>query len=236
MLWRALQSPGLEPRRLEPLGAWACQFTPRVSLEAPDTLLAEVAGSLRYFGGRESLVSALEKGLAELGLPASLATGSTAREALWRARGGGLPLLELPVSVAGGDAAFFRSIGVATIGGLLRLPREGLAQRCGQRLIDDLDRALGKLAEPRELFEPPQRFFAELELAAEVEHAEALVFGARRLLVQLEGLLAARQAGIRAFTLHLVHTHGDKAGVRVLLASPARDAGRLADLLREKLA
>lgn len=236
MLWVALQFPGLEPRRLGPLGAWACQFTPRVSLEAPDTLLAEVAGSLRYFGGRERLVSALEKGLAELGLPASLATGSTAREALWRARGGGLPLLELPVSVAGGDAAFFRSIGVATIGELLRLPREGLAQRCGQRLIDDLDRALGKLAEPRELFEPPERFFAELELAAEVEHAEALVFGARRLLVQLEGLLAARQAGIRAFTLRLVHTHGDKAEVRVQLASPARDAGRLADLLREKLA
>src|SRR5204863_8176292 len=65
---------------------------------------------------------------------------------------------------------------------------------------------------------------------------EALLFGARRLLVQLEGLLAARQAGVRAFCLALEHVDGSASEVKVLLASAARDAERLAQLLREKLA
>lgn len=239
MFWVALHLPGLQAGRLEPLAAWACQFTPRVALE-PDALLLEVEGSLRYFGGTarrlEALLAALECGLAELGVQASLATASTARAALWRARGGGLPFEELPVRVMGIDATFFRQIGVATLGGLLQLPREGLAQRCGQDLLDELDRALGKLPEPREFFALPERFAARLELPSEVVHAEALLFGARRLLVQLEGLLAARQAGVRAFILTLTHVDGSTSEVKVQLASTARDAERLAQLLREKLA
>ena len=236
MFWVALHLPGLAAQTLPPLAAWACQFTPRVALE-PDALLLEVEGSLRYFGGADALRVALECGIAELGLQASLATAPTARAALWCARGGGRPFPELPVTVIGGEhAMFFKSIGISTIGELLALPREGLAQRCGQGLIDELDRALGKLPEPREFFAPPERFNARLELPAEVSHAEALLFGARRLLVQLEGLLAARQAGVRAFTLGLVHLDGSASEVKVQLASTTRDAERFAHLLREKLA
>src|SRR6266850_1619839 len=204
MFWVALHFPGLQSGLLEPLASWACQFTPRVALEA-DALLLEVEGSLRYFGGEDALRTALECGLGELGLQASLATAATARAALWRARGAGLPLEELPIAVIGADQAFFRSIGVTTVGELLALPRDGLAQRCGQPLIDELDRALGKRPEPREFFAPPER-------------------------------LAARHAGVRAFTLTLVHVDRSSSDVRVELASAARDAERLSQLLREKLA
>src|SRR5204863_479883 len=85
--------------------------------------------SLRCFGGREALLAALEGGLRELGVQASPATAATACAALWRARGGGVPFHELPVSVIGGDAAFFRQIGISTMRQLLALPRAGLAQR-----------------------------------------------------------------------------------------------------------
>ena len=234
MFWVALHFPGLQTG-LEPLAAWACQFTPRVALEPPGALVAEVEGSLRYFGGREALLAALEAGVAELGLQASLATAPTARAALWRARGGGLPLEALPIGVLGVDAGFFASIGIATLGELLRLPRDGLAQRCGQPLIDELDRALGKLPEPRAFFVPPAQFKAKLELPAEVTQAEGLLFAARRLLAQLEGLLTARHAGVRAFTLTLIHVDRSTRAVEVQLASAARDAERLSQLLREKL-
>jgi protein ImuB len=235
MFWVALHFPGLQSGMLEPLAAWACQFTPRVALE-PDALVLEVEGSLRYFGGEDVLRAALECGLGELGLQASLATAATARAALWRARGGGVSFNEVPIGAIGADEAFFKSIGVATLGELLALPRDGLAQRCGQQLIDELDRALGRLPEPREFFTPPERFAARLELPAEVTHAEALLFAARRLLVQLEGLLAARHAGVRAFTLTLMHVDRSTSAVQVELASAARDAERLSQLLREKLA
>ena len=236
MLWVALDFPGLAPAELPPLAAWACQFTPRVSAEPPQALLLEVAGSLRYFGGREALLGALGRSLGELGLPATLADAPTARAALWRARSGGVPLAAVPLSAIGTDEAFFAAIGVATVGELAALPREGLAMRCGQRLLDELDQALGQVPEAREFFAPPERFSAELELPAEVSEAPALLFAARRLLAELCGLLAARQAGVRAFTLTLVHRDRSRRAVPVELASAARELERLSQLLREKLA
>jgi protein ImuB len=121
------------------------------------------------------------------------------------------------------------------VGELLRLPREGLAHRCGERLLDELDRALGAAPEPRAFFTPPPSFAAKLELPAEGVHAEGLLFGARRLLVQLEGLLTARQEGVRGFVLKLMHSKETETTLHVGLASPARDAERLAQLARERL-
>jgi protein ImuB len=63
-----------------------------------------------------------------------------------------------------------------------------------------------------------------------------VLFAARRLLVQLEGLLAARQAGVRRFTLLLLQRGKEALPVEVGLASPARGTERLVQLLRERLA
>jgi protein ImuB len=235
MLWIALRFPGLPPEALAPIAAWACQFTPRVSLEPPRELLLEVQGSLRLFGGLECLRQRLAEGLAEMAYAFSLASAPTARAALWLARGAGEDLEALPVEVTGFDSGFLRSIGVTSVGALLKLPREGLGRRCGARVLAEIDQALGAAAEPRAFFSPPPRFGASLELPAPVAQAEALLFGARRLLVQLEGLLAARQEGIRAFRLVLLHEEG-RTALDVGLASMARDASRLAQVLRERLA
>jgi protein ImuB len=236
MLWVALHFPLLPQGTLETIAAWACQFTPKVSLEPPQALLLEVAGSLRLFDGLECLHQRLQSGVEEMGFTATLATAATPRAALWLARGQCLSLAQVPLDAACDDEAssFLNSIGIATLGELMRLPREGLARRCGQRLLDDLDRALGAAPEPRAFFDPPPRFSAKLELPAQVVHAEGLLFAARRLLVQLEGLLTARQAGIRHFTLILIDEES-QSRVDVGLASPARETERLAQLLHEKL-
>ena len=134
MLWVALHFPNLPPHALVPLAAWACQFTPRVSLEPAQALLLEIACSVRLFSGVEALLAQLREGLDELGFPASMGTAATARAALWLARGGGGRLEALPLEVTGFDQEFLRSIGVATLGQLLALPRAGLAQRCGERV------------------------------------------------------------------------------------------------------
>jgi protein ImuB len=237
MLWVALHFRRLPPTTLEPLAGWACQFTPRVSLEPPDALLAEVSGSLRYFGGIAPLLRALDDGVAELGLEPSLATADTPRAALWLARADGPAALEaLPLEVTRWPLDFFRSIGLATVGEVMRLPRAGLARRCPAGVLAELDAALGEREEPRRFFTPPASFDARLELPGEVTHSEALVFAARRLLVQLAGLLAARHAGVRSFVLHLIDGHGRSAPATVRLASPSRDVERFVRLLRERLA
>ena len=236
MLWVALHFPHLPPGTLETIAAWACQFTPRVSLELPQALLLEVEGSLRYFGGEEAFLARLGEGLGELGFQASTGKAATPRAALWLSRGEKQTLEDVPLEAIcdGEPLAFLKTIGLENFGDLARLPHEGLARRCGRRLLDDLDRALGAAPEPRAYFSPPPSFAARLELPAAVAHAEALLFAARRLLAQLEGLLAARQAGVRSFTLTLIH-EDEESKVEVGLASAARHAERLARLLQEKL-
>ena len=233
MLWVAIHFPHLPPQALAPIAAWACQFTPKVSLEPPQELLLEVGGSLRLFGGLESFKRRFGKELRELQYAFSFATASTARAALWLARGEGGSLEALPVEVTRFDVEFLRSIGVGSVGELLALPRAELGQRCGARMLAELDWTLGTAREPRTFFSPPPRFAAKLELAAAVEHAEALAFGAQRLLAQLAGLLAARHEGIRSFKLFL---DGDRSTVlEIGLASATRDAARMARVLRERL-
>ena len=236
MLWVALHFNALPSETLEPIAAWLCQFTPKVSLEPPQALLAEMEGSLRYFGGLERFLEKLRAGVDELGFEASLAVAATPRAALWCARGQGKSLEDLSISAMGVETEFLKSIGISTIGELLQLPRDGLAKRCGKELLEKLDQARGALPEPRLFFAPPARFCAALELPGEVAHAEGVLFAVRRLLVQLEGLLTARQAGVRRFVINLLHAKKKFTEVQIDLASPARSAERFARLLRERLA
>ena len=230
-----------EPEReaLAAAAAWACQFTPRVSLEPPQGMVAEVEGSLRFFGGFEPLKAKLQQGLTDLGFKAVFAFAPTARAALWRAAGGGGALEELPVAVTGlapEALELLSGLGVRTLGELMRLPREGVALRFGQGLLRELDRARGDLPEPREFFVPPARFSARLELPAQVTQAESVLFAARRLLAGLEGLLAARHAGVRRFCLVLLHRDLPPTELKVGLATAGRGAEHFARLLREHLA
>jgi protein ImuB len=252
VLWVAFHFPQLrqqalarghappEPEReaLEAAAAWACQFTPRVSLERPESLVMETGGSLRYFQGLKNFLGKIRAGLTHLGFEAALACAPTARAALWRATGGGAELGKLPVSVIGLEAderELLAGLGVRTLNDLMRLPREGVARRLGSGLVEQLDRALGRSSEAREFFVPPERFAQQLELPAQVTEAERALFVARRLLAQLEGFLAARQAGVRGFRLLLLHPDVAPTEVSVGLASASRGAEHFARLLLERL-
>ena len=199
----------------------------------------EVEGSLRYFGGRWKFLARLRAGLTRLGFEARLAEAPSARAALWMARGGGARLEALPVAVTGlapESLELLANLGIRTIGGLMRLPREGITRRFGQRLLDEIDRACGKAPEPREFFVSPAYFSARLELPTPVLQAESVLFAARRLLEQMEGFLAARRAGVRSFSLDLLHDDALATAIRVGLATPGRDEEHFARLLRERLA
>ncbi|MCX7962469.1 MAG: DNA polymerase Y family protein [Burkholderiales bacterium] len=252
MLWVALHLPQLESQArarghaspeaaraaLEAVALWMERYTPKVSLEPPEGLAAELGASLKRYGGAGRLAREIRAGLAQLGFDARIAFAPTARAALWRAAGGGLPLEALPVAVLGLDPdreELLDALGVHTLGALMRLPREGVARRFGQTLVDELDRALGRLPEARTLYVPPARFAARLELPAPVAEAQATLFAARRLLAQLEGFLVARCSGVRRFVLELLHPKRAATTVEVGLAAPARDAEHFARLLRERL-
>jgi protein ImuB len=243
------RAPQAEAHALARLADWSLQFTSQVSPQPPRALLLEVGGSLRYFGGLERLREHLRAGLRALGYRPVLAVAPTPTAAWLLARGGRerpvtreerlrQALAELPVSVLDLDESRRRALaglGLRTLGDCLALPRDGLARRFGPAPLQQLDRALGRLAEPRRSWRAPPRFRSDLELPAEIHDTEQLLFALNRLLLELCGYLRGIQSGVQRIEVRLLHRRDPATAFHVGLVTPGRDPGHLRELTHQRL-
>ncbi|MFI4890093.1 MAG: Y-family DNA polymerase [Steroidobacterales bacterium] len=253
-LWYAVLFPGLgaagqAAAALPRLSRHAQRFTSFVSIEAPDALLLEIRGSLRLFGTAERLHADIDACWRELAVPAHSAVAPATLAALWLARAGQRALIEdpallagrlaaLPVACTGWDAdrlQTLRSMGVTSIGELLRLPRSGLARRFGPAAVLDLDIALARQCAPRRPFVPRERFRERGDFETEIEHAAYLEQALEPLLQRCAQFLRARQAGIQGVELRLRHRAGPATRLRLGLASVTSEYRRLRDVLAQRL-
>jgi protein ImuB len=239
-----------ERAALERMAAWAIQFTPTVSVAVPNEILLEVEGSVRFFGGLNRLWTDIREKIGATGYTIEMAGAPTPLAAQLFARAGLAPrirhddalrlsLARLPIGVLELPhelTALLRDTGIDTLGECLELPRAGLARRAGRELLDQLDRALGNIPDPRPVFAPSRNFKAMLPLPAPVENAEMLVFAARRLIAELCGLLAATGRGAQRLEFLLSHENGGTTRFTLDLVGASRDAGHLTNVLRERLA
>ena len=244
------RDPAVEAAALEQLASWALQFTPSVSLQAPSGLLLEIEGSLKLLGGIKAILAAIRQGAAGMGYTATIGVAPTVAAAWLLARAGcdtivsckrmiASTVAPLPVKALECDAAALETlaaIGVKTVGAALDLPRDGASRRFGPQFFEQLDRVLGTRPEARCFFTPPEKFSSKLELGATVEHAEALLFSAQRLLVQLAGYLGSRCGSVQHFKLLLTHEDRAPTILEIGLATPTRDPGRFVAVVREQLA
>ncbi len=248
-LHAAPRDSAAEAAALERIAAWAIQFTPAVSIVRPAEVLLEIAGSLALFGGLKRLWNEVAESLRTLGFTASMACAPTPLAALWFARAGlavrlrhvdalkaSLPDLPLEVMQCPSEAlALLQNVGARTLSDCLALPRGGLACRLGQTFVDDLDRALGRLPDPRAFFTPPSVFKAAQPLPAPAQEAEMLLFAARRLLAELCGFLAATANGAQRLTFSFAHHGREPTRLTLELVAATRDADHLTSVLRERL-
>lgn len=238
-----------EQESLAGLAAWAGRFTPAVSLQHPDGLLLEIGSCLSLHRGLDNLLSQVRSGLNEMGYAfthacaptphgawllalAEMETAIRASAQLEQA------LAALPVRLLAQPQEILASlemVGAHTLGDCLRLPRAGVARRFGQEILNELDRALGRMPEARVFFVPPPSFERRLELPAQVHEAEALLFAARRLLPELEGFLNLRQAGVQELELVCCHEDMPDTVLKLGFVQPTRAAERMLLLLRETL-
>lgn len=241
-----------EAAALQAVAMALLQYTPLVAAAEESTLLMDIGASLRLFGGIAALCRRIRANLRALGFTAQLSCAPTARGAWLLARHGGarslrmaslarrldrLPVALLPPARAFG--AWFDGIGCASVADLRRLPRPGLQRRCGRPLLDLLDAAYGMTPELFDWIEAPTTFQARLELFDRIEHADALLHGAHRLLLQLTGWLCAQQLAVERITLSLEHERGRVAcpptPIEIVLAEPTWRDEHLLRLLKERL-
>jgi protein ImuB len=259
MLWAALLRPvdrtesSRSTESLDGIATWSLQYTPRVAVVESCAVAMELAASTRLFGGRRRLVERIKTEASELGLlPPSWAPTSLAALALARTgtTNGFLKPLEqvldaLPFTVLSAAAAHeptLSRLGCKTLGDVRALPRGGLSRRFDVQLLAAMDQAYGLRPESHPWVQLPDRFAQRLELMSRVELAPAMLFGARRLLMQLCGWLAARRSGTTAFTLRWCHdvmrskTVGDGGELTIRTAEATRNLEHLSRLLAENLA
>ena len=242
------RNPSMETQTLVEIAQWALQFSPVLSLPAADAVLLEVGAGLSLFDGLERLLAMLRAGLRALGFTAAVSAAPTPTAALMLARAGQAQaitdvgslereLAGLPVDTLICDEsipATLADLGVHRVGGLLQLPRDGLARRFGPSLVDALDRAVGGQPDPQKPFIAPEHFASRLELPAPAYEAHALLFGAKRLIAAFAGWLAGRGLGVMRLRIELRHEDCAPSTLILNLSTPSRDPAHLITLLRAR--
>jgi protein ImuB len=250
------RDPARELALMQRLAGIAATFTPQVSIEAPDGLLLEIKASIRLFGGLRQLCRQLrETCLADAvftgsGIQPRFTLAPTALAALAAARAGArcfitdphqLParLKPLPLTVLRWPEETntrLLGMGVRTLGELMRLPRAGFAKRFGATQLADLDRLLGRRADPRRRLKRRERYVGRVDLDHEIDDHEHILRTLRPLLDELEQYLRTRQRGITALLCRFHHYRAAPTSCTLRLANPEASAERLQALLRERLA
>jgi len=234
---------------LESVARIGIGYTPRVSLEPPDAVLLELRGSLRLFGGVRALHERLRAGLQSAGITARLALTPTPLASLWFARTGqevalrrtdqlASRLAPLPLAVTRWPERSLQllvTMGVRHLGDCLRLPRDGFARRFEPELLALLDRATGRLPEPRAAFCVREKFVARRDLEPELADTARLEVAIRPLLDELCAFLRQRGRGVTAIELRLRHRETDATRERLRFVRPTGDAAHIASLLHERL-
>ncbi len=237
-----------EAAALEGLALWSGQFTAVVSLEHQGLVL-EIGGSLKLFGGLDALCTRISEGVRALGYSALMGVAPTPMAAWLLARAGfedpvvSAALLSgrlgcVPVSCLNLDAHALEDLqrmGVRTFGDCCRLPRDGLARRISPKLVELLDRALGRRPDPRRSYIPPLIFERCIHMPFELRGASALLAAAKLLFNELHGFLSARAGGVQNLEVHLGHRRVPATRLTLSLALPSRDPAQLLKLLEARI-
>ncbi|MBK3780110.1 DNA polymerase Y family protein [Paraburkholderia aspalathi] len=228
------------------------RFSPMVALCEEDTVLIDITASIRLFGGIPRICRAISQIMETIGVTGGLSVAPTGQGAWLLAKRRKKRVLKMRSLERALDALpfeavpemrryadWFSGLGCVELSDIRRLPRAGLKKRCGVALLDSMDRAYGVAPEIFEWLQVPPAFNVRVELPDRVEHAEAILFTARRLVAQLCGWLTAQQLALTKATVLLEHERGRDAieptAIDIALAEPTWHEEHLVRLLKERL-
>ena len=237
-----------EAQVLTDLAEWSEKFTAFTVIEAPSLLLLEIAGSQKLFGGIKPLRERIVRGLVSQGFHVEVAIAPTPLAATWLALAGQKvcirdsrnlvgKLSRLPIHCLRWPEAIANSLqgmGVTTIGEALRLPRQGFAKRFSATRLLELDRALGRMPDPRVSYRAPERFVADFDLNEEESDSALLLNVCQELLTRLERFLLSRQMAMQQIEFVFFHLQVPATHLSLGCVQPDRAAQHWYDLAEIK--
>jgi protein ImuB len=243
------RDPVAECRLLNKVAALAYRFSDSVALYTTDSIVLEIYGSLKLFGGANALQQAVQQQLHELKLQAILCVAPTARAATWLALcRQTAPITDLPalkrclrslpaglIAVNNKTAQQFQNCGILTLGDYMRLPHKDVNRRFGLQALRLLQQALGEYPEPLQYYKPPEPFHAVRDFDDPVITCELVEKTSAQLLQKLQQHLHARCAAIQYIVLFLAHTDKSISTLRIGSSHYQRNSYHLEKLLHECL-
>lgn len=241
------RQPTTEQQALSHLGTWALRFSSQVSLTPPDSLVLEIGGSLRLFGGLEHLCRQFQSELHALGHIPQLGVAPTPRGAELLAQSGHKSVStddfihtvrRLPLTLLGWPEKTqkkLHAVGLKTIGQCLDIPRTGFCKRHGTALGQDLDRLTGTASDLRHWHQTPSRFERDAELLLETDRSDILLPGFQHIFSELFAYLYGRDCGLLRIHIELHHPRTTASVLLIGLQKPSRDPAHWLRLLDEKL-
>lgn len=232
-----------QARLLEKLATGMYRLLSPLTLWEPDGLLTRADQLGRLYGSLETLTGRISRELREMGFHYRLATGTTPRMARLLARHSSLcsedgPALmqatrALPVTATDWPSSVkqrLNQMGLHTLGDLLNCCSDELASRLGPELQEDLQRILGKRAEPLSEFHPPDRFRQYVELPQETRNTDRLRFPLEHLFRALERFLREHQYACDRIRVILHHPDQPASSLELRTARQEYQAEAFLDL------
>lgn len=214
-----------ETRAVKQLAQWAYQFTPKVSINLPHSLLLDIKGSLKLFKGLDLLKVKITDGLKTSGYSACLATGFTPQGTLLLARAMSdneeADLASLSIGYMEAESWIIQSlqqVGINTLGALKTLPLSELSKRYGTAFTRYLQQLAGDSPDLRKFISPKPAFFSEVSFPSDVTETGPLLFPAKRLLSELCHFLTGRQLTTSRFTWLIKHRNHQAKAIHISLA------------------
>jgi protein ImuB len=215
-------------------------------------LFLDVTGCERLFRGLHNLVRLIVSSLARMGLSARVAVAPTPGGA-WaltfaaappgpdrflivpqdRLEAALAPLPAAALRIEDDLADALHHLGISTIGQLMELPREVLPARFGPALLERLDEALGRVAEPLVPLEDVSPIGAGVEFDGAVSSLEVIWAAFQQTVGRVIRQLARRGRGARRLEVEFVREAPLPPIQRsILLSRPSRDPVNLFNLFR----
>ncbi|MGB0785278.1 MAG: hypothetical protein ACPGRH_03865 [Alphaproteobacteria bacterium] len=231
------------------IGYFCQQFSPLVALDGEDSLVIDITGIPRLYGGEEQLMTQVIDALKNIGLNVRAAIADT-KGAGWAlthygsentilSYGQGSYALNLfPIKALRLEEQIVESLnrlGIKTIYDLMQLDRKQLTRRYGREVVDRLGQTIGTHSEPLTPLPPESPLSAELKFPDPLSMLSDLILAAEKLITQLLLVLRNRDLGLTELTLCALKTDGQMQTLNCGFASPTRNTALILNLLEDKL-